>query len=277
MEDERIDEMLENEDVQEESRTVEEPKEDISAKLTELEKAKRGLYRDLKQERAARQEMQQRLNEIRNFLYQQAMAKQSVEEKPQQGIPVEFDDEDNPVVPAEQVAQMAAQIAQQQVQPIAQELNQTRAQMLAAQRNKEIHRRIDAVLKEDEAYKEGFAKLNEQWKWAKERLEDLAEKAGPPANKQQALEMLLTLETDFQKQFPGMDYEAMLDAYTADSPGLMQRKLKKALSQFRKERPKINEKLLNQSGFSSSLNRGYGGKPDILDMTDEELLASVFT
>ncbi len=252
MEDVNLEEMEETteEQPQEEIETPEEeatPPEqpdiqELQQRLEQLEREKQGIYHEMKQERDLRQEAWNKLNEIQAWLESQK------KEEPRPKIPVDFDDEDNPVIPGDAIAEVTQQAIKEQVAPIAAELEMTKAEIQAQREQAKIMGLVGKVLKEDEKFPQAFQELEKSKQWLENTFNTWVASQGiTPASKQDAIDLLFAsgIEDEFQKNFPGMDLETLVDAYyIAETPAVMQRKLRKALRMVAKEeKPQINEKL----------------------------------
>ncbi len=285
----------ENESINEPQNEPEEPQDepkepDLAAKLEELEKAKSGLYRDLKEERKRRQSIEQRLDEIRYFLYEMAQQKGALDEMlDAEGnkIPIDFDEEDNPIIPGDKVRQVAEETIAEQVIPLKQELEMTKAEIEAQKQAQAVKKLVGEVLKKHEEYPKAFKTAQKQWNWLQGRFNEWLQEQGiQPQTKEQALDLLYAspIEQEFREQFPETDLELVVDAYTAETPRVMQRKLDKLLSTLSVKKgkkdgidPEVLKKLAGQTGFSKSTGSARkSGPKDVLDMTDEELLRLAF-
>lgn len=285
------DETVNDNNMDEPTEPQEEPKEpDLVARLEELEKAKRGLYRELKEQRKRRQSIEQRLDEIRQYLFEMAQQKGAFDEtldEEESKIPIDFDEEDNPVIPGDRVRQVAEETIAEQVIPLKQELEMTKAEIEAQKQAQAVKKLVGEVLKKDEEYPKAFKTAQKQWSWLQGRFNEWLQEQGiQPQSKEQALDLLYAspIEQEFREQFPETDLELVVDAYTAETPRVMQRKLDKLLSTLSAKNEKkegidseVLKKLAGQTGFSKSTGSARkSGPKDVLDMTDEELLRLAF-
>jgi|GEM_PF-6247384 len=276
-----------NEDVSDKQPTVDE----LMAKLEKIEKEKDGLYREMINERKTRQELKSQLDAINSVLAEIKQQKAEGaygkgEKQPTlKGVPVKFDADDNPYIDPEDLVK----ILEPKIKPVNEAVTNLAENTLAQQieaKNAEI---INSLVSEDPNYVVAAQRLNQAWTFLDKGFDRvLAQKGIDPSaigSIDDAVEILedSDLVAEFEQKFPGLDYEAVIDAFTRNTNGLIsKRKYRKALkmaSQVSSEGKEKLDKLKFLSNKPSNLSgkanrKGSGGRSlaDVAEISVDDFL-----
>jgi len=209
---------------EEEPEGEEEPPSDIEslkAELAELKNANRGLLTTIQEERRRRQEHDGRFAQLTELLQQARAKSDGGEEKSDQkkivNLPFEVDEDGNIVTDEKAFKEFLKKSLgdiDKPVQEIREELDQTRAYY---EQERAFNRIVQDVVSKDESYPQAYQKLQRAADWINQQVIAMQEAAGIPGEipTNVALEALAgtQVEQEFQKMFPGVDFERTVRAY----------------------------------------------------------------
>jgi len=200
---------------------------DLQAKLqqledekNELERKHRGVFKELKSERRTRQEMGEQYNNLSKTIQQiiqQRQAAQTVE--PQQtinGIPVEFDENGDAFIPQEKLVGLTKPL-QDRIESLQKSMATTKGQM---EQQAAAQAAINNVLSEDERYPDVWPVYQKARAWANDAVIDWQQENEVQGviKSNDALKYIFDskLQSEFNKQFPGLSLEHIVTAEDGD-------------------------------------------------------------
>lgn len=235
---------------------------DMEERIAALTREKDGFMKGMKDERRKRQEFQGRFDQLSqtvNAILEQRTKQATADTgdtKKLKGVPVEFDEDGNAFLPAENMQAMLTPY-QKKIMELEQRLSATSGQI---EQKHEENKVIQQILSEDEQYPTAYRKYQAAREWANQKVIDfqLDNNLQGPMTPEQALDYVFdeTLETEFTQAFPGADLEAVI--------GNSKRAFRKALKSFKVkpteepiEKP-IADKKTPDSRFQKVLQKPSG-------------------
>jgi hypothetical protein len=268
---------------------------ELQALVQANEKEKQGLLKAVKEERSKRQEMGGRLDQITNtlnsMLDQRETLIQSQNQKDEatlKGIPVEYDDDGDGYINADNRLQEMISPHEEKVAALEKELAATRAAVAA---QNEYNETVNALIGENEAYEPAHRQYKTARKWISDKVADWSVQNGwrGTMDSKEALTHVIDeqFEEEFATRFPGMD--AFTVTIAEDSPKHFRRMLAqtaKALgdvqpapkdSRFQRviNKPSSLGKSANAGAEKTSLSERMGSlsATDLLSFGDAEIEA----
>lgn len=254
--------------------------DETTKRLDNLEKANKGLLKELGKERDKRQNLEGRLGQVNDFLTT-ATEKRKQENTPLPPKPemsdylqVEFKD-DVPIIPVAKIAE----IFKQQLAPIHEEFIQSKRTQAGGRKIDQIRVEAQKVIADNEAYPVAMQELERQWQWINHEFGEYVDSGNtPPKSQEEAEEMIFESGIDqaFYEKYPDSDFDSVVSAYmlpenaTAKRAGARLRKALKVIAGSNEkpstttEKPNQSlaqaEKLGEKSNFADTPNRSQSGK-----------------
>ena len=270
-EEEVVEDLVSDETGEEETSTPDEteetkPEEDAMGETVKnLEREISGLKKGISSERGKRQKVEGKLEQFGQIFNESRAAKE--EPTKQEKIPIEFDDDGNPFVSPEVVAKLNMQETQQlRDRLLSMESYLTyRAQQSSAQQN--LARAVEpGDVAVHNKLKAGYARVDEM---LAEYIQTTGH--GPLNTFDQALDLMeqAGIDKQFEKEFPGLDLEATVEAFS--SP----RKLKRAISMAKsKDVPagdSSKDTVIKMGKLGISSHVGRSGTPGGNELTLDQI------
>lgn len=227
-EEETVEEEATTEDEDEELETDEQVSlKDLQAKLQQLEDEKndlerkhRGVFKELKNERRTRQEMGEQYNNLSKTIQEIIQQRQAVQTaEPQQtinGIPVEFDDNGDAYIPQDKLVGLTKPL-QDKIESLQKSMASTKGQM---EQHAAAQAAINNVLSEDERYPDVWPVYQKARAWANDAVIDWQQENEVQGiiKSNDALKYIFDskLQSEFNKQFPGLSLEQIVTAEDGD-------------------------------------------------------------
>ena len=222
--------------------TLEDQLTETQTKLSDLQKSFTGQFSALKEERGKRQNLQGRLEEISSTLKDIQAAKAEVKEEPDANlsIPVEIDEEGTATISQKVIDDLVAERLKLLEDKVGKVEAATTESDNRTRQEKETSKIIDNIVAENETFPKAHNALNGAVKWLDERLIPKLEEDGfkttPPTGT--ILDVLdgTEIESEFEKQFPGVSLDVIVRAHDS------KRDLRAALKHLSPEEEKAEEK-----------------------------------
>lgn len=242
--------VTETDDKQVEPEKKEEPKaEDISVKLTELEKANKGLLKELLSERKGRQTVEGKLSQIGTTLSE--LLKQREEKKATEvvkekqtpeltKIALDLDENGNAFIKPELIAQIVdsntpkGEIAELNKKieglskAVEEEKERRKAEAIKAESTNAFEKTIKSILGEAETYEPAYGSLQKAYNWLNDAIVDYQQEneVGELKSSGHAIDLIEEsgIGEKFSKAFPDIDYANIVRMY--DSKTDLRRALK---------------------------------------------------
>lgn len=259
--------------------------EDLKAKVEELEKANRGMYQAMRQEREQRQAFQTKVDQITGMIQQartqpqQQEQQQPAEPQAPSKIDVAFDDDGNPYIPSDVISKAIPKgdpALENKIANLENELAHYRERTQSQEAQTAAQQQLNKLLAENEAYPEAHKKLEEQFTYLKDELYDAyIEKAGlnPPQTAEEAIDIALKsneIKRAFNEKFPGADLESVMEANLIKTPRLLRRALDKQVPapSSHQEMPEKPSALSSVSGSESPSDNSIIDRVADMDLED---------
>lgn len=291
-------EVDDNSESDEEEDKPNEQYESLQSKLEEIERQRKGLYKELKGEREKRQELNGRLDQLTNTI-QQIIDKRSqnasdnneAESTTVAGIQVEFTEDGEAFIPKDALASITKPY-EEKITALEQSMksaNQSQQQKQAADQL------IDRLVSEDERYPDAYRAYSKARTWVNDKVIGWMEdnNLSGEMTSGQALDYVIDddVEQEFTKRFPGMDIEHVVTA--EDSQRLFRRMLNsiatasdddttETTKKDTRDDSKVKKLMKKPSGLGSSSNAKAGdlsvadkiadlSTDDILNLSDKQV------
>jgi hypothetical protein len=264
-------------------------------KLAAVEKEKNGLLQDVKAERRKRQDMSGRLSQLTDTVNGILSTRQSlatdpttIPDKRSAGIPVEFDDDGDGVIPKDAIAEMLTPY-EEEIENLKLQLQQSNSAQDAQREAENIKR---SIIGEDERFLTASRKYDSARKWVVDQVTDFAQQNGVQRalTSGEALDYVFDdrLEGEFKAMFPELRLD---DVVTAEDS---QRHYRNTLSHIADalnqtpDGPPVDsrfQKVLNKPSGLGSTTNAKGGEltiaekvgslatEDIMNLTDAQIEA----
>ena len=251
---------------------------DLQTRLEELETANQGLIKSLSAQRGIKQDLQGQLDEIKDAIAESRETNLDLDDadndpKSTANIPVEFDDDGNMFIePKYLKTDMSG------IKSLQEEINSLRQDLSDKDVQKQEDKQLSNLLGEKVGYEEAHKQVQEAWSYLKDDTFDAyLEKNNltAPSTPDQAIDMIMgskELSGDFQKKYPTLDLESVLEAKLLGTP----RYLRKALNAALTTSDSSNEQLdLGKPNSLANANSGGSDTPESLlnkvaDMSTED-------
>lgn len=271
----------------------------LEAKLDELANEKKGLYKELKGERQKRQELTGRLEQLTGTIQQiinsrseQSKEDGTTEKKTVKGIPVEFTEDGDALIPQDALAS----ITKPYEEKIAALEKYLQTANHSQQKEKAADELINRLISEDDRYPDAYRAYQKARTWVNDRVIDWMEDNNLEGEMTsgQALDYVVDkdMEEEFSKRFPGLDIERVVTA--EDSQRLFRRMLENVAGTFdddqtntntktdTRDESKVKKLMKKPSGLGSSSNAKAGDlsvidkaadltTDDIMGMSDKQI------
>lgn len=196
--------------------------EKLQAQLEQLERDRRGLYKELKSERRTRQEMGEQINTfqqtLNQIIQQRQAAPKSAEptERKFKGIPLEFTEDGDAYIPEDKLAELSKPL-QERIENLQKSMQSTTGQIEEAAKAQAA---IDKVLSEDERFPQVWPTYQKARRWVNDQVIEWQKDNGIGGfiSSSDALAYVFDedLQSDFQKKFPNVDLERIVTAEDGD-------------------------------------------------------------
>lgn len=284
-----IDELL-NEPAEPDTKITDDPPKGTPPAQTpdDLDKKAAGFYKDLREERRKRQDLQSELDRIRGTVNAILEMKRNpgaeLLAEPKKGIPVKEGEAGELFVQQEDITNLSAAHAER-IKLLEAELQRSKTQ---SQAEAEAQRVMESIVGENEEYSPVYNKYKAARKWVNDRVIEFQRdnRINGAMSSAAALDHVFddTLESEFTKSFPGFNLEDVVQA--EDSQRLFRRMLKSATAAMQPKEPttdpRFRKVLSKPSGLAASTNAKAGqlniseklaalSTEDILNLSDKEI------
>lgn len=191
----------------------------LEEKLTAVEKEKNGLLQDVKSERRKRQEMSGKLGQLTETVNGILSTRQQLAADPlsmpgakPDGIPVEFNDDGDGMVPKDAITDMLT--------PYEEEIENLKLQLQQSTNANDVQREAEqikrSIIGEDERFETASRRYDSARRWVVDQVTDFAQdkQIGRALTSGEALDYVFDarMEEQFKTQFPGMSLVGIVTA-----------------------------------------------------------------
>jgi len=257
----------------------------------DLDKKAAGFYKDLRDERRKRQELQSELDRVKGTInaileMKRNPAADIVGETKSKGIPVKETESGELFVNTDDVKNLNLPY-EDRIKLLEQELQRAKSQ---SQAESEAQRIMEGIVGENEEYSPAYQKYKSARQWVNDRVIEFQRenRITGAMSSASALDHVFDdqLEGEFKKNFPGFHLEDVVQA--EDSKRLFKRMLNNSVELFKPKEPttdpRFRKVLSKPSGLAGSSNAKAGqmniseklaalSTEDIMNLSDKEIAA----
>jgi stalled ribosome alternative rescue factor ArfA len=255
----------------------EEPAPDpVQANIEELRQHSAGIQRALHEERKQRQNLQGRLEQITEMIAKAGEAKEGGKEETVsvngQKIPIDFDEDGNPYLDVSKLDGLNKKDSA--------EIAMVNAQLFRQRMETENERVKSSVVQRNEAYQDAKARLDDAYGFLDGAFSYWVQANGinpKTMTIDDAIEVLSSdpqLTAEFNKRYPGVDIDIVLEGHDTKGKTVNPRKFERALKLFTQQPAKTDsldalKKLNNKpNSFAAMTNQRSAGEKTLNDLAD---------